>query len=95
MALTEVKEGVVERFIEIVGEKNVLLSAEQKSDYSHDKTEDYFFMPDIVVKPGTPVEVSQILSYCNTHKIPVTPRGAGKKRSSCIHGAFQQNSGDR
>ncbi len=77
MALTEVKEGVVERFIEIVGEKNVLLAEEQKNDYSHDKTEDYFFMPDIVVKPGTPEEISQLLKYCNEHNIPVTPRGAG------------------
>lgn len=77
MALTEVKEGVVAQFIEIVGEHNILLNEDQKSDYAHDKTEDYFFMPDIVVKPGTPEEVSQLLKYCNEHQIPVTPRGAG------------------
>ncbi len=77
MALTEVKEGVVARFIEIVGENHVLLTEEQKNNYSHDKTEDYFFMPDIVVKPGSPEEISEVLQYCNEHKIPVTPRGAG------------------
>ncbi len=77
MAFTEVKEGLVSLFIEIVGEQNVLLNEDQKGDYAHDKTEDYFFMPDVVVKPGTPEEVSRLLKYCNEHKIPVTPRGAG------------------
>ena len=46
-------------------------------DYGHDKTEDYFFLPDLVVKPGTVDEVSAILRLCNTHRIPATPRGAG------------------
>ena len=77
MALTEVKEGAVAQFIEIVGEQNVLITEDQKNDYSHDKTEDYFFMPDIVVKPRTPEEISLLLKYCNENKIPVTPRGAG------------------
>ncbi|HZX74102.1 MAG TPA: FAD-linked oxidase C-terminal domain-containing protein [Cyclobacteriaceae bacterium] len=68
---------IVSQFEAIVGEKNIILDAGARHDYSHDKTEDYSFMPDVVVKPATPQEVSAILKICNQNLIPVTPRGAG------------------
>lgn len=68
---------IVQQLSSIVGAEHVLLSEEQRTEYGSDKTEDYFFMPDVVVKPGTPQEVSAILKICNQHKLPVTPRGAG------------------
>lgn len=68
---------MVQQMTSIVGAHNVLLGEEQRTEYGSDKTEDYFFMPDIVVKPGTPEEVSAILRICNHYKLPVTPRGAG------------------
>lgn len=77
MALTEVSEDVVEKLEAAVGKEYVILDEERRHDYGHDKTEDYAFLPDIVVKPGTPEEVSAILRICNEHLIPVTPRGAG------------------
>ena len=61
----------------IVGESFIMTDEEQKKEYGSDKTEDYFFMPDIVVKPGSVNEISAILKLCNEHRIPVTPRGAG------------------
>jgi glycolate oxidase len=64
-------------FTEIVGEQNVLRDDESLDKYAHDETEDLYYLPDIVLKPGTAEEVSAILSFCNNHKIPVTPRGAG------------------
>ncbi len=67
----------IEHFRTIVGSENVIAEGVGKEDYAHDKTEDYFFMPDVVVKPRTAAEISQILTYCSDHKIPVTPRGAG------------------
>ncbi len=70
-------KSIVADFISLIGEKYVLVDDSQKQDYGHDKTEDYFFMPDVVVKPGTPEEVSAILKYCTEKKIPATPRGAG------------------
>lgn len=75
--LRAIESGIVDKFIAILGESNVLLNEAQRTDYGHDKTEDYFFMPDVVVKPGSPEEVSEILKICNQHLIPVTPRGAG------------------
>lgn len=44
--------------------------------YSRDETEDLSFLPDVVLKPESVEQVSQILKYCNKHKIPVTPSGA-------------------
>ncbi|HWA35922.1 MAG TPA: hypothetical protein VG737_17385, partial [Cyclobacteriaceae bacterium] len=52
---------VIERFKTIVGPENVIADGAGKEDYGHDKTEDYFFMPDVVLKPRTPGEISQIL----------------------------------
>lgn len=61
----------------IVGENFVFSDPETLKDYSQDETEDLSFLPDIVVKPGSPEEISSILKYCNENLIPVTPRGAG------------------
>lgn len=67
----------IEVFEKIVGKQNVITGEAQRLDYGHDKTEDYSFLPDVVLKPATAEEVSAILKICNEHKIPVTPRGAG------------------
>jgi glycolate oxidase len=68
---------IISQFEAVVGEGYVILEAGARHDYSHDKTEDYSFMPDVVLKPGTTQEVSAILKICNQHRLPVTPRGAG------------------
>ena len=72
-----VGEEVITQFRAIVGHSFVISDTESKNDYAHDKTEDYFFLPDLVLKPGTAEEVSEILKICNQHRIPTTPRGAG------------------
>lgn len=74
---SNVAEGIIDRFRKIVGHDQVVVDAVGMEDYGHDKTEDYFFMPDVVVKPRTSGEVSELLKICNAHKIAVTPRGAG------------------
>lgn len=61
----------------IVGKENVLFDKDSLSDYSHDETEDLKFLPEIVVKPNTPEQISEILKICNKELIPLTPRGAG------------------
>jgi glycolate oxidase len=64
-------------FRKILGEENVLVSADERGEYAHDYTEDLVFLPEVVLKPIDGQEVSRILSYCNANVIPVTPRGAG------------------
>jgi len=61
----------------IVGPMHVVSDRDLLHTYAHDETEDIFYLPDLVVKAGTTDEVSQILKYCNLHRIPVTPRGGG------------------
>ncbi len=74
---SNVAEVIIDQFRKIVGDEYVIVDSILKEDYGHDKTEDYFFMPDVVVKPRTPQEISELLKICHSNKIPVTPRGAG------------------
>jgi len=67
----------VDQFREILGSEYVLLDQETLEHFSHDETENLRFLPEVVVKPRTPEEISAILKICNQHLIPVTPRGAG------------------
>ncbi len=76
-SLSNLTENVIDRFRLIVGDVQVLVDPGVKEEYGHDKTEDYFFMPDVVIKPGTAKEISELLKICNAERIPVTPRGAG------------------
>ena len=68
---------LINSFKKITGDNYVLSDEETLHHYSHDETENLHFLPDIVIKPGTVNEISAIMKICNTHKIPVTPRGAG------------------
>jgi glycolate oxidase len=61
----------------IVGNDNVLIDQEARNLYAKDETEDLSFLPDVVVKPGTAQEVSEILLLANARRIAVTPRGGG------------------
>jgi len=53
-----------------------LSDSDSLEKYSHDETEDISVLPNVVLKPETTEEISKILSYCNEHKICVTPSGA-------------------
>jgi len=75
--INAIEVSLINQFISIVGDPNVLQSEEQRTEYGSDKTEDYFFLPDLVLRPGTTQEISSILKICNQYRIPVTPRGAG------------------
>ena len=67
----------IEAFKKIVGPEWVLLDAEYLDKYGRDETEHLVFNPEVVLRPRTAEEVSDIMRICNRHKIPVTPRGAG------------------
>lgn len=68
-------------FKTIVGEGNVLTDETSLDRYSRDYTEDLSFKPAVIIKPKDEKEISEVLSYCNDHKIAVTPRGAGTSLS--------------
>lgn len=71
---------IVEELKGIVGPNNVIYqNHDEMQKYSHDEVADraYAHMPDVVVKPGSSMEISSIIKLANRELIPVTPRGAG------------------
>lgn len=67
---------VIDEVVHIVGKENVLTSVEERRCYSYDaRTQGA--IPDLVVFPSTPGEVSQILILANKYRFPVIPRGQG------------------
>jgi glycolate oxidase len=72
-----VTPALVEALKKICGADFVFTDEEKRKQYGHDETEDLLFLPEVVVKPHTPEEISAILKLANEHKVPVTPRAAG------------------
>ena len=71
--LTKTVKNELER---IVGPENAAFSTEDLLCYSYDATNE-LHMPEGVVFPGTPEEISFILKMANSEGFPVIPRGAG------------------
>lgn len=67
----------IDSFKNIVGEQFVFADDENLYKYSHDETEHLHYLPEVVIKPRSSEEISEIFKICNQYKIPVTPRGAG------------------
>jgi glycolate oxidase len=61
----------------LLGETYVLTQQDDLALYAQDETEDLTYFPEVVVKPHTAEEISQLLIWCNQYKVPLTPRGAG------------------
>src|SRR5687767_9980529 len=61
----------------IIGDEYVLTDMESMHDYGHDETEHLLFLPEVVIRPRTTDQISEVMKLCNEHRIPVTPRGAG------------------
>ena len=79
----------IEKLQQIVGEENVKSDKAHLIAYCYDATRDRF-EPDAVVFPRDEQDVSEILKYCNEHKIVIVPRGAG---SGFTGGALPANGG--
>lgn len=62
-------------FVSLLGDR-CLTDSENLTKYGHDETEDLQFPPDIVLKPETVEEVSEIMRYAFEKSIIVTPSGA-------------------
>ena len=66
----------LQQFISIVGKENVYSDKAHLIAYSYDATREHF-EPDAVVFPRNEEDISEILKYCNEHRIVIVPRGAG------------------
>jgi len=85
-----VSADVVQELVGIVGERHVLTDPQKLEPYSHDEVADgrYAHMPEVVVKPRTAEQISQIIKLANRRRVPVTPRGAGSGLSGGAVPAF-------
>lgn len=77
MSYTAIHSKTIDQLKAIVGDAYVSVDAEILSNYGHDETEDLNYLPELVIKPRTVEEVSQIMKLANDKHFPVTPRGAG------------------
>ena len=67
----------IESLEKIIGKEIIFTDPEILSNYASDYTEDISCLPHVVIKPNIISDISKVLAFCNEHKIPVTPRGAG------------------
>ena len=71
----------VEKIKKILKNENLVIYQDEENlkSYSNDESggEYYAHMPDLVVKPETKEQISEIVKLCNEEHIPITPRGAG------------------
>ncbi|RYG05012.1 MAG: FAD-binding protein [Chitinophagaceae bacterium] len=67
----------IEYFKRITGDEFVLVDEESLNNYGHDETEHLLYPPEVVLRPRTTEEISEIMKICFRDRIHVTPRGAG------------------
>jgi glycolate oxidase len=77
MSYNKITPALVQRLEAITGSDSVLCDKESLYRYSHDETEDLSYLPEVVVKPRSAAEISEILVLANAERVPVTPRGGG------------------
>ncbi len=86
----KITENIQKKLIQVVGQQNVILD-ERIREYGHDMTEDFYFPPEILLKPENSQQISEILKIANQEKIPVTPIGGRTGLSGgmlCVYGGI-------
>jgi glycolate oxidase len=77
LSYNKITGDILETITLIVGKDAVITKYADLEEYSHDETENLSYYPEVVVKPRTVAEISELMKLCNQYLIPVTPRGAG------------------
>ncbi len=81
---------VLHQLENIVGTQFFFADVATRTDYGHDETEDYNFPPDVLLKPRTTLEISEIMKVAFANNIPVTTIGG---RTGLSGGALSLNGG--
>ena len=67
---------IISELKKLLGPENVTTDLQDLICYGYDATQ-MEFLPDAVIHPANPEEVSLVLKLANVEKIPIFPRGAG------------------
>ncbi len=89
MPYSKLRQSDLAYFSELLDKEHCNTSAETRERFSHDETEDFRFMPEVVLSPYRADEVAAILKHCSNNRIPVTPIGAQTGLSGgalCLYG---------
>ncbi len=76
MMYSKLSSNHINFFKAIIGQSNVFIDDNLKKTYASDETEDFVFMPSLVLKPSTVEDVSKIMAYCFKNNLKITPQGA-------------------
>jgi glycolate oxidase len=72
-----ISTNIVKKLKEIIGGENLFDSPESRLAYSYDSSPINAPLPDVVVRPSTAEQISQIIQLANAEKFTVIPRGSG------------------
>ncbi len=70
-------DGTLDRLRSIAGGRNVLTSEADRVSYSYDGTPLLAELPDAIVRPEGPEQVSRIVTLANEESCSIVPRGSG------------------
>ena len=71
------KQSILQRFRNIVGNDNIRDDQASLLAYSYDSTAQFQALPHAVLSPINKEQVAEIVKVCNTYHIPIIPRGSG------------------
>jgi glycolate oxidase len=72
-----IQQSTVKKLRELVGNENVLDSPESRIAYSYDSSPLNAPCPELVIRPETPEQISQIVKLANEERLAIIPRGSG------------------
>lgn len=74
---TRMTPQIIESLRRMVDAEDLLNDEESLEKYGQDETEDLLYKPEVVLRPKTVSQISEIMKLANAMRIPVTVRGAG------------------
>jgi len=83
------KEAVTRELVEVLGETKVFSRVSDLIPYTKDTyqirfDEEYKYLPDFVVLPGSTEEVQEVVRIAARHKAPIIPKGGGSNRTGML-----------
>ena len=94
MAYQQITQEDIKFLISLCGPERVFTGEAISEDFCHDELGGIHRRPDVMVEALSTAEVSAIMKYANSRKLPVTPRGQGTGlvgASVTIHGGIMLN----